>query len=240
MIFNRIRNKALSLFRLQSKTTYSQCGEDVIVEFALSLFKKTAPSYLDIGAHHPTHLSNTRLLYGRGGKGVCVEPNPVLCDNFQKRRPKDICLNIGISPDQKVKPLSFYILNDLSLSTFSKEVAENITSDGVHSITETREVACFPVNHIIAKYFDPCPDFVSLDTEGLDLQILQSFDFASYRPLLFCIETLDYSTHTKMHDVIQLMSENNYQAYADTFVNTIFIDSDKLNEWLHEWRMAHG
>lgn len=240
MIYNKIRNRVLSLFSPQWKQTYSQCGEDVIVEFALSLFKKANPSYLDIGAHHPTHLSNTRLFYGKGGTGVCIEPNPVLCDYIQKHRPKDICLNIGISPDHNSQALKFYILNDLSLSTFSREVAENIVSDGSHSIMRTCEVECLPVNLIIAKHFDPYPDFVSLDTEGLDVQILQSFDFAAYRPLLFCIETLNYSDHTKMHDIIQLMGENGYQVYADTFVNTIFIDGAKMQDWLKDWRKTHG
>ena len=43
------------------KNSYSQCGEDLIVEFILNGLKIKHPTYMDIGAHHPFYLSNTAL-----------------------------------------------------------------------------------------------------------------------------------------------------------------------------------
>src|SRR2546430_2805880 len=59
--------------------SYSQCGEDLLVNFIFGAIRQSAVSYLDVGAHHPTFLSNTYLFYKAGGSGVCVEPDPRLC-----------------------------------------------------------------------------------------------------------------------------------------------------------------
>ena len=58
--------------------TYAQFGEDLILANAFALRGIEKPSFLDIGAHHPVHCSNTALLYARGARGVCVEANPNL------------------------------------------------------------------------------------------------------------------------------------------------------------------
>ncbi len=54
------------------------------------------PTYLDIGAHHPTYLINTAFFYLKGLRGVCIEPDPFLFAEFKKERKKDTCLNVGI------------------------------------------------------------------------------------------------------------------------------------------------
>jgi hypothetical protein len=54
------------------KISYAQCGEDLIVDFVFSGLKPPSISYLDIGAHHPTHLSNTYLFYRRGFAGFVL------------------------------------------------------------------------------------------------------------------------------------------------------------------------
>jgi hypothetical protein len=65
-------------FNSDRKVSYSQSGEDVIVDFIFQILKIQKPSYLDVGAHHPSYLSNTYLFYQKGCQGVCIEPDPVL------------------------------------------------------------------------------------------------------------------------------------------------------------------
>ena len=76
--------------------SYSQCGEDLIIAFLFRSLGIERPGYIDIGAHHPTYLSNTRLLYARGSRGINIEANPALIRRFRTQRPGDVNLNIGI------------------------------------------------------------------------------------------------------------------------------------------------
>jgi hypothetical protein len=74
---------------------------------------------------------------------------------------------------------------------------------------------------------------ISLDAEGFDLEILKSMDFNKYRPQIFCIETLTYTengTEEKILPIIDFMNQKGYFAYADTYINSIFIDKTIWNK----------
>lgn len=60
--------------------------------------------YIDVGANHPTDISNTYLLYRNNYNGYLIEPNPELCNLLKVFRPKDKVLNIGIGPKAQVVP----------------------------------------------------------------------------------------------------------------------------------------
>src|SRR3954453_21218777 len=82
--------------RGQSRPSFSQQGEDLIVESICGFLKIENPTYLDIGAADPIVSSNTYLFYRKGCRGVLVEPNPAFCRELRRVRPKDTVLNIGI------------------------------------------------------------------------------------------------------------------------------------------------
>ena len=120
-VVNKINFRLKSFFKkkVQYKKSFSQSGEDLIVKYIFDILNIYKPSYLDIGAHHPTYLSNSALLYLNGSKGINIEPDPLLFKKFLKGRKNDINLNIGISDKEEV--LDFYILNNPTLNTFSKK-----------------------------------------------------------------------------------------------------------------------
>lgn len=208
------------------KASYSQCGEDLILQQLFMVLGISKVSYLDIGAHHPTYLSNTFLFYENGGKGVCVEPDPSLFKEFGKKRPRDTHLNCGVGVD--AGEADFFLMSTSTLNTFSKEEAERYQSYGQQRILETIRIQLKPINEILEQNFDKCPNLVSLDVEGMDYLILQNFDFKKYRPEAFCLETLSYTedkSERKLTEIIDLMHENGYLTYADTYINTIFVDN---------------
>jgi len=212
--------------------SYSQFGEDILVKSALESLGVYDPTYLDIGANHPFYLSNTYLFYSAGCRGVLVEPNIVLCENLKKKRKKDICLNFGIGVSDDAEA-DFYIMDADVLSTFSKSEAESVEAQGTYCIDKIVSVPLVNVNSIIDEYFTKTPNFVSIDVEGLDLSILQSFDFSNHRPEVFCVETLEYNEHVrapKIKEIINFMLENDYLIYADTHINTIFVDNKRWNQ----------
>jgi len=211
---------------LGSKVTFSQCGEDVILDHIFRARGIENVSYLDIGTNHPVHASNTYFFYRKGGNGVCVEPNPSLCELIQSKRPKDTCLNLGITA-QPQDPLDFYIMSPHTLSTFSKADAEALAKNPAYKITEVRKVPLEEYNKLVETYFPTPPHLVSIDVEGLNEEIVFSIDFSASRPLVFCVETTDYSEtmiSQKNQSIINRFAENGYLVYADTYLNTIFID----------------
>jgi len=208
-----------------SKTSYSQVGEDLIIQFVLKALGKERVYYLDIGTHDPVKFNNTYGLYLQGGSGICVEPNPELNRRIRKTRPRDKCVNSGVGPEAG-SSMKFYVMKPSTLSTFSSEEAERLVSYG-KKLVQTLEVPVITVSVLLDKYCERTPNFVSIDCEGMDDIILRDFPFDSMRPEVFCVETITYredGSETKRHEIIDLMEEKGYMVFADTYINTIFID----------------
>lgn len=212
--------------------SYSQSGEDILIKAAFDSLGISNPIYLDIGANHPYYLSNTYLFYSKGSSGVLIEPNITLCENLKRKRKRDLCVNCGVGINNKSEA-DFYIMDADVLSTFSKDEAEFIESQGTYKIDRVVSVPLVNINTIIENYFTMAPDFISIDIEGMDYSILKSFDFSRHRPAVFCAETLKYDEHgraPKIKEIIDLMLDNNYDIYADTHINTIFLDNNLCNQ----------
>lgn len=211
-------------WRKQGRISYAQGGEDLIAATLLrDLLKIPFPTYLDIGAHHPVYLSNTFLLYTLGCRGVCVEPDTILFQRIKRKRKRDICLNVGVGITEQ-RSADFYVLSTRTLNTFSREEAELQVRTQSHTIDKIIQIPLVPIDEIIQKNFESCPNFVSLDTEGMDLAILKSFNFEKFRPEVFCVETLTHPHERKVTEILAVMRENDYFIYADTYINTIFVE----------------
>jgi len=213
--------------------SYSQCGEDLIVDFLFMWLGKNKISYLDIGANHPTRLSNTYSLYKKGHHGILIEPDDDLCQHIRQKRPRDMVLNLAVNTEGD-DMMNLYVMTSRTLNTMDKEQALALEKAGREQIEYVREVRRLGINKILQEYFpEKAPEFVSLDIEGLDLAILQAWNFEQFRPEVFCVETLTYTqnnTERKLNEIIELMKSNKYLVYADTYVNTIFVSQDAWNK----------
>lgn len=225
------KNQLTRVFFPHVRRSYSQSGEDIIISDLMNRLRIKAPRYLDIGANDPVSLNNTYRLYLRGGSGVCVEPNPVLCEKIRKKRKRDICLNAGVAFDDR-KEADFYIFPEAfnGLNTFSKEEAEFWENEGneeigKHAVEKVVKMPLLHINDIIEQYFQGSPDFISVDVEGFDFDIIRSIDFSKFRPLVVCTETLGFvedNKEIKKKEINDFFLEKGYFIYADTYINTIF------------------
>lgn len=224
--------KDLYHFQRLKNISYSQSGEDLIIKFLFDQLGVVKPSYLDIGAHHPTYLNNTFYFYQRGSAGVNIEPDPYLFDAFLTDRSNDTNLNIGVGVDgiSRESTADFFIMSARTLNTFSKEEAERVQNFGSIQIENIVKVPLIDVNYIIEKYFsNNTPDLVSIDVEGLDYEIIKRINFSKFRPAVICIETITYNEdkkERKQTEIIEYLCENNYIIYADTYINTIFVEGN--------------
>lgn len=212
------------------KESYSQCGEDIIVNFLFDALDIKKPSYADIGAHHASFINNTYFFYKKGCRGLCVEPDPILFSEIKKKRGGDICLNVGVG-NKSQAAADYYVMTSKTLSTFSREEVEEYEQSGRYGPQKVEKILQVPlvsINELTEQYPHCFRDFVSLDTEGFDLEIIQTFDFFKIRPKIWCVETVERKIHGRSHGkndkIIQHMIDNDYFPYADTYINTIFVD----------------
>ncbi len=229
MKLKTILRRFLPDFYLYKKNSYSQSGEDLIIDFIFFTLGITNPTYLDIGAHHAFSLSNTAIFYKRGNTGVSVEPDPYLWKKLKKYRKNEKTLNFGIGLIDNVVE-DFFIVNPPTLNSFSNtEIQKNIL-DGNCKLVEIKKIVTKTINTLISDNFEHCPNLISLDIEGMDYDVLKTFDFTKFRPDVFCIETLTFSNErkgVKKHNILELMKDKGYIIYADTFINTIFINQER-------------
>lgn len=208
-------------------TTYAQCGDDLYFANIFGLLNIEKPNYLDIGAHHPFDGSNTALLYQRGSRGVVVEANPDLIDNFCRERPKDTILNVGVGPRPGTLP--FYRIDDWSgRNTFSKTTAEEFV--GKHpqfKISDVIQIEVVTLNDIVQKYCEgKFPDLLSIDAEGMDFEILESADFSQTKPKIICAEIVTGADVISTANISQLLKTRGFVPYVRTWGNAIFVNAE--------------
>jgi FkbM family methyltransferase len=214
--------KYIPIDKFQSKHSYSQEGEDMVVQSFYDGKKKYKGYYVDIGAHHPYRFSNTLYFYKKGWKGINVEPTPSVIKLFKIFRSRDINLNIGIS--SKKEKLKFYCFNEPALNGFSKELSEdrNNTSEKYKIIKEL-EIETYPLAEVLDKYLPDGQqiDFLTIDVEGLDMQVLLSNNWVKYKPLHILVEDqLDFE-NPKNSEIYTFLGKQGYQLVAKT-LRTLF------------------
>jgi FkbM family methyltransferase len=179
---------------------------------------------LDLGAHAPFYLSNTALFYINGSRGVNVEPNPELIDQLKRERPLDKNINLGVS--RAGGSSEFFCMEDPALSTFSKHECDRLVAFG-KKLKQVATVRTLPLVRIVNEYCEGVfPDFLSIDIEGMELEILSSIrDMATY-PKVICVETAEYSpigSGEKRKELMRLIESLGFQLYADTNLNSIYV-----------------
>jgi len=214
------------------KYCYSQFAEDLIVQSIFkNIIKIDKPTYIDIGSHHPEYINNTALLYKKGSRGINIEPDTTLISEFYKTRKADKNLNIAVSNLNGEATL--FIMEQRTLNTLSEKEALRCENEEGIKILERIIIPVLTFEAIIDKYNNGiCPDFMSLDVEGFEMDILETINFEKNSPKVISIETISYSTNGKSiknNFLINYIKNKGYYVFADTMLNTIFVRTDLLN-----------
>jgi hypothetical protein len=108
-----------------------------------------------------------------------------------------------------------------------------VAAQGRYSIVRTLEIETMPVSKILETHFSNGKlDLLSLDVEGIDLDIARGIDFTKYRPAVCCVESVSFesdSTGEKNRGLLDHFIHAGYRIYADTHINTIFVDGEKFD-----------
>lgn len=168
----------------------AQNQEDVLIDRAF--FGKKGGFYVDIGAGDPIADSVTRWFYGRGWRGVNIEPNPTIFQSIAKFRPDDVNLNVGIS--DAVGELTYHqviqnaVGHGWGLSGFDPAIPDRARSQGFS--VESKIVPVIRLQDVAERIDFRDVDFLKVDVEGLEPQVLGSVDWTRFRPKLVCVEAV--------------------------------------------------
>jgi FkbM family methyltransferase len=204
------------------KNTLSQDKEDLFIK---KFFKdKREGTYLDIGCFNPLLWNNTYLLYKKGWHGINVDIQKINIDLFNVARPDDI--NICCALYDKKKILNLYNLqgeNNSAVMTIDKSHAEkmkflfskNIIKKKIQTLTFSEMIK----NH---KIIINNIDFLNIDTEGSDFNILRSINIQKYKPKLICIEISQFTKQVDKKKILNYLKSNNYKYIYKTSVSSFF------------------
>jgi len=216
-------DKLSPIFNLNSRIIYSGEGEDVILH---NMFLgRERGFYVDVGAHHPKRYSNTYLFYKRGWRGINIDAAPGSMRSFSKVRPGDINLEVGCAKYAGLK--EFIVYDEPLVSTFSNDlVQERTTRNTSWHILDRVMVDVMPLSEILDRHLPQKQkiDFMSIDVEGLDLEVLESNDWSRYRPLYVLVEILEQGdglhdgnffslSELEKSQISLFMKKNNYILY---------------------------
>ena len=163
------------------RRSYGQFGEDAIVQ---SVLKSAKGFYMDVGAFHPILYSNTYALYRRGWSGVAVDPNPLAEKLFKIFRPRDKFLRCGVGQ----KGLrTYHMYNEAGYNTFSETEAAERSRIKRLRFLGSHSTLVKPLAELVAQSYLTKIDFLNIDAEGMDLEVLKTHDW-SIRPTIIAVE----------------------------------------------------
>lgn len=172
--------------------SYSQYGEDLEI---LKFFGRSSSGYyVDIGANNGIRDSNTALLEMCGWQGLLIEANPDLIAAAIRSRPNSTVIHSAIVAPKDVGTIQFYQvvggpenLDGLSTTVKSDRFIQQVVQHG--GKIETIAVPANTLEALLAKHNVPSKfELLSIDVEGIELQVLQSLSFENYQPKLIVVE----------------------------------------------------
>ena len=204
----------------ESRLHFGQLGEDCLI---WHIFGKTRGGfYVDVGCYNPFRYSNTYLLNSQlGWTGINIDADERAIALFNKYRPNDINIHAGVGLTEETR--AFTVFKEGAVNTFSPEIAAR-----QQRRVEVEKTIQLPIRRLENILSERLPkgqaiDYMNVDCEGLDEEVLRSNDWQRFRPSLISVEIhgLDLNDTSK-NPTVNLMRECGYKMIAHYFVTAFF------------------
>lgn len=208
---------------------YSQFAEDV----SISRFfpKDYRGFFVDVGCFHPKKYNNTWRLYKKGWRGINVDIDSIKIEGFNIVRPHDTNISCAVSNTEG--EVSYFSNGFYSLSI---TLDKNFTEGKTGYISKTTRCAKLTtlIDETIHK--DREIDFLSVDAEGHDTEVLMSLNFDRYNPKLIAVEIQEpLFTEVCQSSVYTFLTSKQYCLVGWCGV-TLLMANKELQQTLASWR----
>lgn len=198
---------------------YAQNREDIILESFFGDMKKGF--YVDVGACHPDDASVTKRFYLKGWHGINIEPQTNLHELFVRDRERDINLNIGVGDKKGSLTLRSYIYNQGLSSVVAAVMNEHESFASKSERFEDVEIEIKTLEDIFKANRVKSIQFLKIDVEGYEYEVLAGNNWSKFRPEVLCIE----ANHI-VKDWRPILAKNSYDHVFFDGLNEYYVDSN--------------
>ena len=204
--------------KLKPRIIYANWGVDIIVD---AIFKnKNKGIYIDIGCHHPLINNNTYILYKRGWSGINIDLDFSSIEMFNYFRPNDFNYKVALS-SQKGEADLFFFHNRAPKNTLNKtngkgaKLVKKIKTDTLDNIIKHSKLSIKGI------------DFLSIDVEGNELEVLKGLNIKKYKPKVIVLELINNNKSSFYEQKINNIQKSLIYKY-------MIKNNYKLSNWIHD------
>ena len=204
--------------KLNPRIINANWGLDLIIN---AIFKnKKKGTYIDIGCHHPLINNNTYILHKRGWSGINIDLDFSSIEMFNYFRPNDFNYKVALS-NKKGESDLFFFHNRAPKNTLNKvngkgaKLVKRIKTDTLDNIIKKSKLSIKEI------------DFLSIDVEGSELEVLKGFNIKKYNPKVIVLELINKNTNSFYEQKIENIQKSLIYKY-------MIKNNYKLSNWIHD------
>ena len=209
-----------------SRKSYSQEGEDLLLEGIMragNVECEKGGFYVDAGAHHPVRFSNTKFFYELGWSGLNFDPNEGIEELFAQARPRDETFRSALSDHEG--EADFYVYNEPALNGIDNDRSEELKNT-IYRLLKIENVTTTTLRSALNQSRPqgmPRPNFLNVDVEGHELEVLKGNDWEKYRFDFLLIEQRKTSpSQTNPDEITGFLRALDYEHVAETPRTTLY------------------
>jgi len=189
--------------------SYAQNAEDVVL-WRLLRTRDEPGFFIDVGAAHPVADSVTKWFSINGWRGINIEPVDYLYDQLVADRPNDINLRIVCGAEAGTSRMTVADPSKWGHSSIDPATSANLAEAGL--VDSTIDVETLPLSEVIDRHAAGRQiDFLKIDVEGAEDQVLAGAALDRNRPRVLVIEAVEPDSLVPSHERWEhLLTENDY------------------------------
>lgn len=210
--------------------SYSQNFEDIVLYRAFK--NQETGHYIDIGAWDPVRDSVTKLFYDRGWSGINIEPIERFHAKLTQERPRDLNLRLAVGARNGIE-VDFLDLGDNSNMHSCHNIPNEKTIESLNLEMKQVKVQMVTLDSIAMNFGSRVIfDFVKIDAEGAERDIINGTNWIAFRPKVLIIESVYPLTFKpRWHEWEPTLLENNYELALFDGLNRFYCAKEHQYLW---------